>query len=117
MTTLRFLLVPAVVLAQGCTESSSLETVHVSLQSAETFQYPTVGGDEESARIATQATHYSISELHRDSTTNWVAVYVYRPASGFVGSDYAELEISTGSDGASPPTNVKKVVLRFVIHN
>jgi hypothetical protein len=44
-------------------------------------------------------------------------VYVYRPASGFVGSDYAELEISTGSDGASPPTSVKKVALRFAIHH
>jgi len=117
VTGLRFLLVMACVLVQSCAEASSIETVHVSLQSAETFQYPTVGGDEEGARIATQATHYSISEFRRNAATNWVAVYVYRPASGFVGSDYAELEISTGSDGASPPTSVKKVALRFAIHH
>jgi hypothetical protein len=124
MTSLRFhrlvasvLLLPVAVVVQGCRESNPVETVTVSLKNAEVFQYPTLGGDEDGARIATQATHYSISEIRRNAETNWVAVYVYQSAPGFVGSDYAELEVLTGSDGASPPTSIKKVALRFVIHN
>lgn len=117
MTSLRVLLLPVVVLVQGCGDSNPVEIVSVSLNSAEVFQYPTVGGDEDGARIVTQANHYSISEIRRNAATNWVAVYVYQPAPGFVGSDYAELEVFSGSDGASPPTSIKKVGLRFVIHD
>jgi hypothetical protein len=111
------LLLAVVALVQGCRESNPVETITVSLQNAEVFHYPTVGGDEDGARIATQANHYRISEIRRDAATNWVAVYVYQPAPGFVGSDYAELEIFTGSDGASPPTSTKKVAFRFSIHD
>jgi hypothetical protein len=76
-----------------------------------------VSGDEDGARISTQAKHYSISEIRRDAETNWVAVYVYQPAAGFVGSDYVEIEILTGSDGVSPPTNIERVAFRLVIRN
>src|SRR5687768_6641780 len=87
------LLLPVLVHVQSCRKSSPVETVSVSLKNTETYQYPTVGGDEEGARIFTQASHYSISEIRRNAETNWVAVYVYRAAAGFVGSDYAEVEI------------------------
>jgi hypothetical protein len=124
MTRVRFLksvtlafLVPVVVHVQGCKESNPLETVSVSLKNTEMYQYPTVGGDEDGATISTQATHYRISEIRRNAETNWVVTYVYQPAAGFVGSDYAEIEILTGSDGASPPTNVKRLAFHFVIHN
>lgn len=90
------LLVSILVYAHGCGEPNISETVNVSLKNTETYQYPTVGGDEDGARISTQANHSSISEIRRNAETNWVAVYVYRPASGFVGSDYAEVEILTG---------------------
>lgn len=106
-----------IVQVQGCRESNTLETVSVSLKNTETYQYPTVGGDEDGARISTQANHFSISEIRRNAETNWVAVYVYRPTADFVGSDYVEVEISTGSDGASSPTTVKTVAFRFVIQN
>ena len=110
-------LLPIVVYAQGCKDSNPLETVSASLKNTETYEYPTVSGDEDGASISTQAKHYSISEFRRDSTTDWVATYVYRPAPGFVGSDYVEIEIFTGSDGASPPTNIKRVAFQFTIHN
>jgi hypothetical protein len=111
------LLLPILVHAHGCGEPNTSEIVNVSLKNTETYHYPTVGGDEDGARISTQANHSSISEVRRNAETNWVAVYVYRPAAGFVGSDYAEVEIFTGSDGASAPTSIKKVAFRFVIHN
>ena len=111
------ILLPFVVHFQGCREASPLETISVSLASTETYQYPTVGGDEDGARISTQAKHYSISEIRRNAATNWVATYVYQPGVGFVGSDSVGLEILTGSDSASPPTNIRKVLIHFVIHN
>jgi len=111
------LCVPAIVQVQGCKESNPLEAVSVSLKNTDVYQYPTVGGDEDGARISTQPNHYSISEIRRNAETNWVAVYVYRPAAGFTGSDYAELEIVTGSDGASRPTNIHKVALHFLVHD
>jgi hypothetical protein len=111
------LLLPVVVHVQGCRQSSAVETVSVSLKNTETYQYPTVSGDEDGARISTQATHYSVSQIRRNAETNWVAVYVYRPTAGFVGSDYAEIEVHTGSDGASAPTSIKTIAFRFVIHD
>ena len=124
MTRLRFpklvafaLFVPAIVCVHACKESNPLETVSVSLKNTDMYQYPTVSGDEDGAIVSTQPNHYSISEIRRNAETNWVAVYVYRPAAGFIGSDYAELTILTGSDGASPPTNTHKVALHFVVHD
>ena len=110
------LLLPVVVYVEGCRKAEPIETISVSLKNTETYQYPTVGGDEEGARISTQANHYSISEIRRNEETQWVAVYVYQPADGFVGSDYAEIDILTGSDGASSPTNIKRVAFRFAVH-
>jgi hypothetical protein len=112
----RFVLLSLLVAALGCTDPSRVEIVSVSLKNTETYQYPTVGGDEESAGITTQAKHYSISEIRRTAETNWVATYVYQPAAGFVGSDDAEIEIVSDSDGASPPTNIRKVAFRFSVY-
>ena len=111
------LVLPGAVQVQACRNARPVETVSVSLKNTETYSYPTVSGDEEGARISTQAKHYSISEIRRNAETNWVAVYVYRPTAGFVGSDYAEIEILTGSDGASSPTSIRKVAFRFAIQN
>jgi hypothetical protein len=115
------LLLPVAIQVQGCwgpVEPVRVsETVNVSLRNTDTFEYPTVGGDEEGATISKQATHHSISEIRRDAETNWIAVYVYRPAAGFVGSDHAEIEVHTGSDGASPTTHIRTVIFRFEIHD
>ena len=115
------LLLPAVIHVQGCGGALEplrvSETVTVSLKNTETYEYPTVGGDEDGAVVSKQATHHSISEIRRGAETNWIAVYVYRPAAGFVGSDHAEIEIFTGSDGASPPTRIRTVTFVFDIHD
>ena len=103
-------------LGAGCKQPTSFETITVSLKNTDVFQYPTVGGDEEGAWIVAQATHYGISEIRRNAETHWVATYFYQPAAGFVGSDHVEIEIRTGSDGASPPTLTKRVAFRFAVH-
>jgi hypothetical protein len=110
-------LLPFFVYSPGCKTSSPQESITVSLRNSETYQYPTVSGDEEGARISTQARHYSISEIRRDAVTNWAATYVYQPAFGFVGTDSVALEILTGSDGTSPPIEIKQVVIGFTVHN
>jgi len=101
----------------GCRDQDSVQVVDVSLSNAELYQFPTVGGDEEGARIATQAKHHSVSEIRRSAATGFVATYLYQAAPGFVGSDDAEIEVLTGSDGASPPKGIKRIAFRFVIHN
>jgi hypothetical protein len=106
-----------VVHLQGCRDRSPDETLRVSLKNTDTYQLPTVGGDEDGARITTQARHFRISEIRRGADTHWVATYVYQPAAGFVGSDYVEIEIRTGSDGASPPTHVKRVAVHLDVHD
>ena len=111
------LLLAAALHTQSCRESNRIKAVSVSLRNTETYEYPTVSGDEDGARISTQASHYSISEIRRNTETSWAAVYVYRPAAGFVGSDYVEIEILSGSDGASPPTSIRRIAFRFVVHD
>lgn len=113
------LLVVLLPVVAGCEDSLAVRVdyVAVSLANAETYTYPTVSGDEEGAGIAVQAKHFTVSEMRRGPATNWVATYVYQPATGFVGTDRAEIEIWTGSDGASPPTNMRRVVFVFEVHN
>jgi hypothetical protein len=102
--------------ATGCKEKVDVEYLSVSIRNTDRYQHPTVGGDEEGARISMQARHYSVSEMRRDSETNWVATYVYQPSAGYTGTDDVELEILTGSDGATAPQITKKVRLHFLIH-
>jgi hypothetical protein len=100
----------------SCGEANTVETVRVSLVNSQSYEYPTVGGDEEGARISVEPQHASVSEIRRDAGTNWVATFVYQPTAGYVGVDRAEIEIFYGSDGASPG-NVKRVVFHFDIHD
>ena len=111
----KLLAVFGVLLAAGCGNDPAVHTIDVSLSPGEIYAFPTVGGDEESARIVTQARHFAISEIRRGATTNWVAVYLYQPQAGYSGPDGAELEVRTGSNGAIPPKQVSRVVFRFSI--
>ena len=88
---------------------------NVSINNTEIYAYRTgISGDEEGASIIIQARHFDISEIVRNAETKWEAIYKYKPTSGFSGTDYVELELSTGSDGASPPTNVD--IVKIIIH-
>ena len=101
----------------GCTDESSLKIIRVSLKNTETYEYVMHVGDEEGAMISTQASHYTISEIRHDASTSWAAVFVYQPATGYVGSDVAAIKIFTGSDGAGPNTRTKTVIFDFEIIN
>jgi hypothetical protein len=101
----------------GCQNSPDTQVVDVALKNTELCEYPAVGGDEEGARIFTQAAHFSVSEIRRNTATGFVATYVYQATSGFVGADQTEVEVLPGSDGASPPKRVTRIVFRFSIHD
>jgi hypothetical protein len=102
--------------ATACKEKLAVEYLSVSIRNIDRYQHPTVGGDEEGARISLQARHYSVSEMRRDSETNGVVTYIYQPTAGYTGTDDVEFEILTGSDGATAPQITKKVRLHFLIH-
>jgi hypothetical protein len=101
----------------ACSSQDSAQIIRVSLKNSDTYQYPTVGGDEEGATISTQARHYRLSEIRRNAETQFVAIYVYQPAPGFVGSDDAEIEIRSGGVGVSAPARIRKIVFHFDVHD
>jgi hypothetical protein len=109
------MLVWAFGLPAACRNSQPIESYRVTLRNTERYEHRTVGGDEEGAQIVVQPKHSSLSEIRRDRETLWTAVYFYQPAAGYVGSDYAELLLSTGSDGASAPTTFTRVRIHFTI--
>ena len=71
-------------------------------------------GDEEGAEIQTQAEHFEISELDRDTHSGEI-IYKFKPLSGFVGTDYVKLTTGRGSDGASSNPNRTIVKITFNI--
>ena len=90
------------------------EIISVFLKNNEVYQYKTgIGGDEEGASIIHQANHFEISDIVRNADSMWEAVYIYKPKSGFVGIDYVELKLSSGSDGASRPTDTVIIKIKF----
>ena len=97
---------------------SSDSSLQITLKNTEQYEYNTkIGGDEEGAKIITQANHYHRSEIVRDESTSWAAVYKYEPASGYTGRDYVEIETQTGSDGASPPNEISIIKITFFVTN
>lgn len=90
--------------------------IDVDLKVNEQYQYDTkVDGDEDGGSILSQASHYETSELFRDETTDWSIVYEYEPALDYVGIDEVIFKMSTGSDGASPPTHFEFIKISFTI--
>ncbi|SMO82272.1 hypothetical protein [Gracilimonas mengyeensis] len=103
---------------QNATDSNvNEETIRVSINPSEVFEYQTgISGDEEGATIVQQPEHYEISTMLRDSSTDWEAVYRYKPESGFKGTDEVELKLATGSDGESPNTNIKHINIEITVN-
>jgi hypothetical protein len=84
-----------------------------SISTSETYTYNLGSfGDEEGASIEKQAENFEISKLERTFPSGEI-IYTYKPKSGFVGTDYVELKISRGSNGASPNTNIS--ILKITI--
>lgn len=89
-------------------------SLDVNLTKNELYVYDTKNsGDEEGERIAKQANHYSVSEIIRDSTFR--LIYRYQPEQNYVGNDMVQLELSSGSDGASPSTHYEYITINFKI--
>lgn len=114
------LAVVLIFIISACNDSDTInqpayENLNVALKSSEVYQYTTVSGDEESASILVQAKNFEISEIIRNAETNYTAVYKYKPKTDFTGTDYVELKIETGSDGASQPTKIQIIKINFVI--
>ena len=79
------------------------DSLTITLKNSDDFLHDfKISGDEEGATIILQATHFSISEITRNESTNWSVVYHYKPESGFIGKDSVKIQTSTGSDGSGP---------------
>lgn len=96
-------------------ERQTIKTMDVLLKNTEEYSYDfNISGDEEGASITTQSTHYQTSKLKRDSYTNWSVVYLYKPESGYIGTDYVEIEFCTGGEGTNCE-HIEIVQLHFII--
>ena len=110
-------------LSQSCTKDSTTEpstkAIDVSLKVNQSYQYDLGGfGIEEGAGIATQASHFLISIVYRDSSGNTPNIfYKYMPAANFIGTDEVTLKSERGSDGASANTNITYTNIKFTITN
>jgi len=89
--------------------------IDVIIKNSEDYNYDlNISGDEEGAVIKVQAKHFQISELIRNSSTNWNVVYQYQPEANYVGADYIEIEACTGGQGVNC-TNTEIVRINFTI--
>ena len=86
---------------------------NVTISNTKDYEYD-IGslGDEEGAGIQIQAKHSEISEYKRDFS-NGENIYRYKPTSGYVGRDYVEIRINSGSNGASPSTEITIIEITF----
>ncbi len=92
------------VLAISCEDEIVAPSNHseIKVKNSDTYQFNlNISGDEEGAVIIEQASHFEISELKRDASTDWSVIYFYKPESGYSGTDSVRIETNTGSDGAS----------------
>ncbi len=113
----RALFLALLVAVPACRDADPVQQIDVSMKNTDVYTYRIALGDEDGSRIVVQPKHYAVSEMRRGPGTQFAGEYRYQPAPGFVGSDLAELEVSTGSDAASAPTRVQRIVLRFTVTN
>ena len=80
----------------GCSPYPSLDSdkdITVAIKNSGVYEHDLgMSGDEEGASIKRQASHFTVSEIVRDSTTNWSPVYRYQPSKGYVGTDSVEIQ-------------------------
>lgn len=119
-TILIILIVHLIVLLTACkntTDSISADSdINVIMKSYEIYEFRTgISGDEEEVVIITQSKNYDISEIVRNTETNFEAVYRYKPRDGFIGTDFVEIKKRTGSDGASPHTKFEVVKITIKV--
>lgn len=97
-------------------DNETHKTKSVDLKVNELYEYDTkISGDEEGASVYAQASHFEVSEIIRDSSTNYSSVYTYKPVLDYIGADQVEIKLSTGSDGAGSSTNFEYIKINFNI--
>ena len=112
------LILTLVVALVSCTKDEELtknyDSIDVEISKNELFIYDTKNsGDEEGGRIVEQAQRFEISEVVRDNSFR--LVYRYQPKENYVGNDRVQIELSSGSDGGSPPNHFDYITINFVI--
>jgi len=86
----------------------------VELSKNEICTYLCTGG-EDGAIIKTQAKHSEISEITRNSETNYSAIYSYKAKVNYVGYDFVEIEILPDAIPIDEPNIAKIVKIEFFI--
>lgn len=95
----------------------STQGLNISISNSDVYELDLkIYGDEEGAKIVTQAQHFQKSELIRDSSTNWGVVYRYEPLPGYTGTDFVVIETCTGGE-SSGCTIIEIVKINFTISN
>lgn len=93
------------------------EIKYLSITNSEVLKYQTgISGDEESVVITKQPQNFVISTIVRDSTTNWEAVYQYKPEGTFQGTDYVELKLGTGLGRTNAAQNITLIKLNITVN-
>ncbi len=110
-TTLMLIIVMSIIsCSKGDDTNSTAE--YFSITNNQIFEFDLGAfGDEDGARIITQAAHFEISELNG----NGVITYTYKAQSGYVGTDFVSIETTKGSDGSSNSDVIEIVDIRFNI--
>ncbi|MFB1018058.1 MAG: hypothetical protein QMC46_08210, partial [Burkholderiaceae bacterium] len=62
-----------------------------------------MSGDEVGTSIKRQASHFTASEIVRNTPTNWSPVCRYQPSKGYVGTDSVEIQTSQVDVSPSRP--------------
>ena len=86
----------------------------VEISKNEICTYVCTGG-EDGAIIKTQAAHFEVSEINRNSKTGYSAIYIYKPKANYVGSDFVEIEILPDVVPMDEPPIYKIVKIEFYI--
>jgi hypothetical protein len=80
----------------GCSTYLGLgsdKRITVSLKNPEVYRCEVgMSGDEVGASIKRQASHFTASEIVRNTPTNWSPVCLYQPSKGYVGTDSVEIQ-------------------------
>ena len=102
-------------------QAADLPVVEVTAKRYEWFKYNTgIGGDEQGVRIKIQTKHANggtqDSQILRDKTTGFEAVYRYRSQPNYVGKDSVELEYSDHELGSGPDDPGTTTITRQVIN-
>ena len=72
-------------------------------------------GGEDGAIIKTQAEHFEVSEINRNSSTGYSAIFSYKPKANYVGYDFVEIEILPDAIPIDEPNIAKIVKIEFYI--